>query len=158
MSYLPLPSTPTAESLSAALADFERALDTPLVPGELDSLLQEIRAASQRLGPVLRMAADHEYPKLFEAITEQDIELGPRVARSRDDLAAIVDQHARLDGEIAELADAAEAIEPREEKFAEHLDRLVREGLEWVMAVRRFQVAVDTWHQEAFLRDRGVGD
>lgn len=174
------------EQLQAELANFEQCASTPLVPGELDSWLDEVRAAWQALWPQLQVQTQYIHAKEFAQIAQEDPELSSRVREMREEdtaLMALTDQlsdqlkwmEKRLEDGTAEPEFAEKVtgpdnkdIDPTSRDFQDKgametdlkqdLDQFVAESLSLVSRIRKQEVTVRTWLMEAYTRDKGVMD
>jgi len=146
------------EELSQSLAALERALETPLVSGELVAWLQEVQEDISQLGPELHQRVEREHAQLLSQIMQQDLELASHVEHLHNEGQAILQQFALLRRGIDELAAIAASIEPQENRLRNFLQDLIQAGIEFIVRLHKQEVAIDTWYREAFLRIRGVGD
>jgi len=78
------------DQLQEALADFEERVSVPLVPGELESWLEEVETAWQALWPQLQVQTQYIHAKEFTQIAEEDPELSSRVREMREEDTAIM--------------------------------------------------------------------
>ena len=147
----------SSTSLASELVEFERELGAPLVPGELDSWLQNVRQGVGRVAPLLRRRLELEHADVLKQILHQDIELAARVQQMKDASAALLEQFSDFERQIEVVSKAASQGEKLEEKFASHLPAFSQKGIDVITQIRKQEVALETWFGEAFLRDRGVG-
>jgi hypothetical protein len=148
----------TDNDLRGALETFETSLATPIVSGELTVWSDHVRAAWTRLLPLVRKQLTKLHPKQYDEITGQDPELFAQIDKLKAEDAALDECSRGLDQTTERVAKLAPLVEPDERKFSEHMAHLQKHGTEFVARVRKQQVAVQTWYQEAFVRDRGVAD
>ena len=146
------------EALAAALADFEESLEQPVVPGEMVSWLQNAAAAAAQVGPPLAACIASNHAEVLEQIADEDAEMLSRVAELKEEDAEICEDYERRLKELERLAELTASAEPDEEKFAEHVETVMRESLDFIIRVRKQEAALTTWSQEAFNRDRGDVD
>ena len=146
------------EAMIDALEAFETALATPVPPGELEPWSQSLWSSTKELDEPLRRQIDEVHRRDMDEIEEQDLELSPRLARLRQHDAENLKTFKQLRTRIRELAEAASRIEPDEKLVQDERVALVDEGLQFVIAVRRQEVALQTWLMESFDRERGTGD
>jgi adenylyl- and sulfurtransferase ThiI len=151
-------TTDTDVALHDALEAFEASLATPVVSGELAVWSDLVRAAWNSLLPLVFKQATELNPKLYDEITNQDPELFAQIDKLKAEDAALTECCLGLNQTVERVAKLAPLIEPDERKFSEQITKLQKEGAEFVIRVRKQQVAVQTWYQEAFNRDRGVAD
>lgn len=144
---LVLSPTQAAEKLVAALALFERTLETPLVSGELDSWLCGAKEACDRVGPPLRARILREQSKLIEAGSSRDEASSPRADELREAAFVILEAYEAIERRLRELVAVAVEIEPREDKFDAHLQELAQDGLAFIVMTRRQDAALDEWHR-----------
>jgi hypothetical protein len=174
------------EQLQGALSEFEERASVPLVPGELESWLEEVKAAWQALWPQLQVQAQYIHAKEFAQIAEEDPELSCRVREMREEDTAIMAQsdevadqlkyiETRLaqgtaDPNLNEKKVRHDATEPKpnvtdfrdvgamETELKDDVDQFVSLSLAVVSRIRKQEVAVRTWLVEAYTRDKGVMD
>lgn len=147
----------TIQDMDTALQQLARALQTPLVPGDLEKWLADVERLLGRVGELLPRhleeirddyatidAADQELLRRVEQMKEGDV-------RTRQWLAAL---QARLDP----LARRVRLHEPDEIPVEQALQEFANEGLSFVLHVQKQEVARTTWLQEAFNRVHGPKD
>ena len=144
--------------LSEALDELEACLETPIVPGELENWTRAARAACGRVGVALRAQVSDAHPEQYAEITQQDPELGHRVQQLRDEDQQLLAQFDALNARLQQLPARAEFVEPCEGKLEQPTSEAVADGLALVIRVPSQEQALATWYQEAFNRDRGIGD
>lgn len=141
-----------------ALADFERCLETPVVPGELPNWLRTVRQASMDVRVQLKREIDETHNQLLDDMVEQDFELAPRAQEMKDADHALISRLEELQKTFDRLAEMAERAEPHEAKLDEHVEQFTNEALQFVIECRKHENALTTWYMEAFNRDRGIAD
>lgn len=174
------------EQLQAELAHFEQCVSMPLVPGELDSWLEEVQTAWQALWPQLQMLTQYIHAKEFTQIAEEDPELSGRVREMREEDTAMMalcdtlsDQLKWMETRFVNGTAAPDFgekmtgpdnkdIDPTKRDFYDtgametdlkpDLDPFVADGLSLVSRIRKQEVTVRTWLVEAYTRDKGVMD
>ena len=52
----------------------------------------------------------------------------------------------------------APVLEPNEAQVHDEVSALIKDGLAFIVQCQRQEIAIRTWLQEAFLRERGVAD
>jgi len=174
------------EQLQGSLAEFEERVSVPLVPGELDSWLDEVKTSWQALWPQLQVQTQYIHAKEFSQIAEEDPELSCRVREMREEDTALMAQsdavadqlnylENRLRQGMAEPDLSERKLQPgtteakpnvgdfydegaMETELKQDVDQFVTQGLALVSRIRKQEVAVRTWLVEAFTRDKGVMD
>lgn len=149
---------PDHPALTEALAAFETSLPTPFVPGELESWVRDARDAVSRFDPLLRTRLVRVHDPELQQIATEDPDLLSRVEDLREGDRRSLADLASLRRTLDSLDVLAPEREPFETKLEGQLDELVRQGLDFVLHVRRQEVALRTWLQEAYDRDRGTLD
>jgi hypothetical protein len=150
-------SDPDGE-LRAALDTFETSLAIPIISGELANWSQQVQSAWQKANDqILRQLADL-HPKQLKQIAKEDPELSAQVEKLKTEDAALEAGRASLDRVVDELGRVAPLVGADERKATDCAAMLVENGIVFVGRFKKQQVAVDTWFQEAFTRDRGVAD
>lgn len=151
-------ATDTEHDLRAALDEFETSLAIPVVSGELDAWSQQVRAAWAKVSAQVQRHLTQLHPKQLKQIGQEDPELLTQVDNMQAEDAALEEGRVCLDGIIERLARLAPKVEPDERKFHEYQAQLQKDGVDFLSRVKKQQVAMQTWFQEAFNRDRGVAD
>ncbi len=175
------------EQLQGELAELEERLGSPVMPGELESWLEEVRTCWQSLWPQLQMQTQYIHAKEFAQIAEEDPELSARVREMREEdtaIMALCDQVAdqltwiedRLEKGITESTllnepspdSNSKDVDPTERDFhnegameadlKQDLEQFVTAGLALVTRIRKQEITIRTWLVEAYTRDRGVMD
>jgi hypothetical protein len=144
--------------LDKALKHFTLCLEDPCVPGELEEWTRAVWQALQAVRPVLHkhLAVDHQ--EHFARITEEDSEMFRQVTLLRKEDRNILQHFESLADFTKKLLERAPRVEPNEAQVHEEVSALITDGLAFVVQVQRQDIAIRTWFQEAFLRDRGVAD
>jgi hypothetical protein len=144
--------------LRAALDAFETSLAVPIVAGELDEWSQQVRTAWAEASAEVHRQLTQLHPAQLKQIAKEDPELSTQVDLLRAEDAALEEDRACLDGVIERLARLVPMVEPNERIFHEYHAQLQKDGVDFITRVKKQQVALQTWFQEAFNRDRGVAD
>ena len=145
-------SLETMNDLRETLTNFESCLQTPIVSGELTTWLEDAREAFDRVSDSLKNCSERQTEMLNE-ILHSDSELLGRVEDLRQLDAKVDSQVSGLQNKIAQLCDRAKAVEPDELKLEKPVQDLINQGLEFVLAARKLDTGVSTWHQEATKND-----
>lgn len=140
----------------AAVDSLETSLMTPRVPGELERWIDSIEAANETVGKVLLQQVGKEHRTVFKQITSQDPDLHARVERLKIGDMLSREQFDSLRKRVHNLINRIARVEPDEGRLESDLVTLCADGLSFVLHLRKQEVAIDTWLQEAFQRDRGV--
>ncbi|TWU21884.1 hypothetical protein [Bythopirellula polymerisocia] len=148
--------------LVESLAEFEKQLETPVVPGELYDWAERGQTELEGLQKkyAAHIASSHEAQ--YKEIVKQDPGQIPRMERVRDEDAAILKEIERLSGVFARTKRIINAAEEAPQRDSEEIDAilppLTGETLALIIRIRMQENAIDTWYVEAFQRDRGVAD
>lgn len=145
-------------SLTYALSMLEACLETPFVPGELESWVHGARSAINRVGPLLRRQIDEVHAPQLKQIAVEDPGLLSRADDLREGDVQSLAKLEELSRTFETLDTIVAQIEPDETKLKAQLADVVKDGLTFVIHVRTQEVALRTWLQEAFDRDRGTVD
>ncbi|HEX5472847.1 MAG TPA: hypothetical protein VFW73_13230 [Lacipirellulaceae bacterium] len=144
--------------LRNALADFEAALETPIVSGDLANWIDQIRQMWAGASTQVHYHIKQLHPRQYEEMAKQDAEMLTRIDLLKAEDKAIESQRDQLAREIDRVAEHAPKLEPDEEKAQQHTKRVVDDAMAFLARVRKQDVAVQTWYVEAFDRDRGAVD
>ena len=145
-------------ALFEALAEFEKSLETPVVPGELTSWVDQARDALSRVHRELDEHAAANHTEIFDDIVRQDPSLYDRVDQMREEDRQLIVRLQEFEQRLAGLSQAAFEAEPDEGQLSDRIDAAVHHGLKFVIDARKLEHALTTWYLEAFERDRGLGD
>lgn len=149
----------SAESEQKAVVDaFETSLLTPIVSGDLTDWLEALCNAWRAVGARLDDEYFRERTRLYDSIATQDPELLPRVEQLRSEDVAIAQECALFRRTMERLGGNASKLEPVEDPAQQFTQKVIDQGLALVTRVRRQNIAVQTWYNEAFNRDRGTVD
>jgi sulfite reductase alpha subunit-like flavoprotein len=144
--------------LTAALESLEKRLETPIVPGELSSWVDQAVSALDEVSQLLKRHITENHPKQLNEILVQDKGLAARVEQLQEADIALVEQLV----EVRRIADVlranSERLEPDEAPAEDLNQALVDQGLQLIIEIRKQESAISTWYLEAFHRDRGVVD
>ena len=146
------------DQLKDALERLEYAAESPVVPGEsvawLQSLLNALRQVSCSYHVQVRSAHEDQ----FEAIGIEDPALFARVEKMREEDKAIVREVDRCAANLRNLLEFREGEPDNEEAALQRAPDLAHDVLVLVIRIRKQEVALTTWLQEALQRDRGRAD
>ncbi|MGE0758573.1 MAG: hypothetical protein AB7O38_16215 [Pirellulaceae bacterium] len=152
-------SSPMTESkLRESLMRFETCVQTPIISGELTSWLQDAQTACAEVRACVQQEAEGPHAEMLRKMKQQDPEMGSRVEQLREEERELQDQSARLQVKLDQLIERARAVEPDELKLDQPIEEFIEASLAFVLAARKHDTAMTTWHNEAFNRDRGVLD
>lgn len=149
---------PSDRELPEGLQAFEKALETPIVPGEVVAWTETVRQTCEALASPLRRALDERHRKVYGEIGEEEPELLAKIEELIQEDEEIRDTYDRLCFLVDRLIERGEELEPDEMRTAHAHEELVEEGLAFVIQVRKQELAVQTWLIEAFDRDNGTVD
>lgn len=144
--------------LHQALTQLETALLTPVVSGELAPWVRDVREAARRAGEELKTYLGSTQREQYLEMAKADSELLSRIEQLAEDDSTLLTELAEFEkngGKLQELVNADRRHESRPE---DHRAELEQQGLALILAVRKHQVATETWLSEAFYRDRGIVD
>jgi hypothetical protein len=146
------------EPLTDPLRRLETALDTPPVPGELRTWASTLRKTFAETTHQILEHIEHVHPEQFEEIEQENSELLARVTGLREEDRKNREWCRSLEHQFAELEANAARAGADEKQAMDQQQKLLEEGLRFVMNVRRQETAIRTWIEEAFDRDTGLGD
>ncbi len=144
--------------LKGRLAKLEEAVSTPVVSGEMADWAAEAERAAGALLQVLRDALPPLRQQQFDTILAEDSTLEPRVNEMRQRDTENLTLLERLHKQLGTISQQADLRQEAETSLHDRVAKLTETGLHLVVEIRKQDTAVDTWIQEAFQRDRGVGD
>jgi hypothetical protein len=117
-----------------------------------------VRAAWTEVDPLINRQLTELHPAECKEILQMDPELSAEVEKLTAEDAVLVKEHKSLGRFIAELSQVAPLVEPDERKVKDGPAKLVDTGIAFVARLKKQQVVLRTWFQEAFNRDRGTAD
>jgi CRISPR/Cas system CSM-associated protein Csm4 (group 5 of RAMP superfamily) len=144
--------------LTDPLRRLETALDTPPVPGELRGWAATLHKTFDETSAEVLKQIDSVHPDQFHEIEEQNAELLARVKGMREEDVKNRSQCQSLARQFADLEANATRAGADEKQVIDQQRALLDEGLRFVMDVRRQEMAIRTWIEEAFDRDTGMAD
>jgi hypothetical protein len=145
-------------NLDDALKQFSLCLEDPCIPGELEEWARAVWDALTAMEPILRNHVTVNHQDQFSRITEEDAEMFRHVTLLRQQDRNILQHFESLAELTRKLLERAPRIEPNEAQVDQAVSALITGGLAFVVQVERQEIAIRTWFQEAFLRERGVAD
>lgn len=146
------------QEFRAAVESLETCLMTPRVPGELERWIDAAEKGIECVGTVLARQIDQEHRDYFQQITSEDPELHARVEQLKLGDERCRERHQTLWDRVRSLKKGVPQVEPDEGRLEPALVEFCDNGLSLVLDLRKQEVAIETWLQEAFSRDRGTGD
>jgi len=150
------------DQLDSLLQTLELRLETPIVPGEMRSWLENLRNLWDRLPATLSQTSGEENLPKLKQIAATDPELDARVQRMHDEDAQIAAEALRLQQAIEsvhqQVGSVEEAAQLDEGQLSEQVSTIIDRSLALIIRIRKQQRAIDTWFVEALQRDRGVAD
>ncbi len=149
-----------SERLDNALQAWERDLETPIVPGEFPSWIQNLRTSGERVGHELQSTLPTAHEQTFGEIGGQDPDLLSRVQALREEDHDILVTFTSVQRKVQELATTAEVRSTltNSPEVRERIHQIVQAGLDLVIRIRTQEISLETWKLEAYQRDRGFGD
>jgi hypothetical protein len=146
------------QNLDGVIKDFTLCLEDPCIPGELEIWIKAVWQALEKVRPVLQQHIARNHQELFARIVEEDTELFRQVALLKKEDQNILHALESLAERTRKLLEKAPRVEPNEAQVHEEVSVLIRDGLAFMVQIQRQEIAIRTWVQEAFLRERGVAD
>jgi hypothetical protein len=144
--------------LRGALGEFEQRLEVPIVPGEMENWMRSVHESSCHVAAVLLQRVDHAHGAILREILREDTSLAARVEQLEEEDEGILARAAEIQRTAENLLVAAAKVEPHEGKLENTVRLFTEDALQLVLRIRKQEAALETWYQEAFLRDRGVVD
>jgi hypothetical protein len=141
-----------------ALANLEFCLETPVVPGEMESWVETVDSAYGRVQTELIKTWDRDHPQKLQEISREDPEMLRCVTVLEEKDTQTVEKQKAFVHFLNNLAGRAARAEPDEARLDDRVECLIDAGLDLILHARRQEVAMDYWLLESLDRDRGVGD
>ncbi|MEO8498662.1 MAG: hypothetical protein ABI614_26675, partial [Planctomycetota bacterium] len=161
----PIPSTSSPatfernDSFLKAIEDFETALETPTMSGEMIDWVTAAQHACEHLGGLLHNEVQRQHADLYSRISREDPELASRVEKLRavdEQLSGVDFDNVKLS--LEQLHDRTQSAEQDEAKVELRQADAIKLALAFVISARTQETTIATWYGEAFNRDSGDGD
>lgn len=146
------------DKFQQSLKQLAVSLETPVVPGELEIWIAELRKSAQSFGTFLHLEVATGHNGRTAEIAKVDPEMHRDVEQLNKTDREILEQFAAFSSHIDHLAKRVPRVGPNEAAVTDELKTLVDEGLAFIIHMKKQEIAIRTSVQEAFNRDRGVGD
>lgn len=140
------------QGLPATLEVFERSLEAPIIPGELQTWSANAQATCHDAVAALKEHVSTWHKRVLEDIKRQDADLLPRVQELHSQDAELLSQARRVKAVANTLAELAEVFTLNEPTIKREVEKVIGEGLDWIIRARKQEAALTTWYQEAFNR------
>lgn len=144
--------------VNEAMTKLETALLTPLVSGELESWVKEVREAAAALGAPLRDYLETVLHAQYVQIAKTDEELLPRVEQMIEEDKNLLAEYQGFLAELETLTTRVPSAEKDELKVTDHRAHVETRGNALILRIRKQRAVASTWLSEAFYRDRGSVD
>jgi hypothetical protein len=146
------------DPLGDTLERFERQLEIPYVPGDLDSWCSDISEYLQEVRSELTRAVRQEHPRSYESIVKNGANLSHEVDKMREADGKLLESLDAVESQAHEFRRRANEEDHAGQQFQPHRDRLVDAALQFILSVRKQRAAISTWSSEALQRMNGTGD
>jgi hypothetical protein len=147
-----------AEALRVALERLETTAGTPVVSGEMENWLAALEQAFAQLQAVVDRHVRQSHAPQIASIKREDPEMFRNVDELQKEDGLIVEAIRGALARLAVLKPMVQRIEPDEKRAELALAELGEQAVQLVVRIRKQEVVIRTWLQEAFTRDRGVVD
>lgn len=148
--------------LTQVLAELEKLLETPIVPGEMAEWYRSVTHKLKDLGSTHERVRNAIHDSQFSQIEQVDPEQLNHVQKMRAEDKEIALEIARLSRSAAVLnehVDRSEDAQQRDEsQLASLTSQLNEDALALIIRIRAQENSLRTWYLEAFDRDRGTAD
>ena len=145
-------------ALHEALALLERALLTPVIPGELEMWAKAAADTTAALAQPLVDYVENILHEQYAQIAKTDPEMLPRVEQLIATDKSLLEDFQKFQVQVARLVDRAPAAKKDENKVAALLTEIEKDGTTLIIGIRKQQAAASAWLDEALYRDRGPVD
>jgi hypothetical protein len=151
-------SSITRAELEEVLDQLEQAIHVPVVSGEMLDWLQSCVGAISKVQSVAQRQIEDNHPELFNQIKEEDAALIHQVENLKEEDLAILEDLENLVAMGQRLQEIGNEVGPHESQLNQAIETFIRDGEAIFMRIRKQEVAVSSWLQEALDRDRGDVD
>lgn len=146
------------EAFRSVLEHVEIAAGTPLVSGEMENWLHELDRGLTELHSSFAEQVRESHAPQLGSIKREDPEMFRHVETLQAEDTTIRESIGMLLARAGVLKPMVQRIEPDEKRAELALQELGEQTVQLVARIRKQEVALRTWLQEAFTRDRGVVD
>ena len=146
------------QEFQAVLEKLEVAAGTPQVSGEMESWLNGFAGALAEVQPAMEQRIRESHRPQFKTINREDLEMFRSVEKLQQEDSWIMETIQKMRDRAEVLRPMVHRIEPDEKRAEAALAELSEQGVQFVSRVRKQEIALRSWLQEAFTRDRGVVD
>lgn len=143
------------DQVSEAIEKLHRQLELPYVSGELSSWTDGIIELLGSTKECIRKSIEDDHPCSYKTIMKNDLELAQRVEDMRAEDAQLLCKLDDLTREAENLDKMVDEAHLAESQFKPKRDRLVEDGVAFIVRLRKQRAAINTWLGEAFSRDNG---
>jgi hypothetical protein len=133
-------------------------LETPCVPGELEQWSAAVRDALNHARPMVFRQIEGNHRDHYAGILAEDSEMYRQVLKLKKEDQRLLDRFDALRQRGQRLAEEAPRVGPDELKLQDEVKEIIHDGLALVLDWQHQEIALRSWLQEAFTRDRGVVD
>ena len=148
-------NVPQESEFRDVLQLLETCLETPRVSGELERWIADVQRNVASIGTLLPKQIERQHAARLRQISVENPELNAEVGRVKSGDDDTREQFDKLRNWTDRLAAKATKIEPDESRLEEELVALTAFGIAFVIHVRKQEIAIATWQQEAVYRDTG---
>ena len=146
------------QTLEETLHKAETALLSPVVSGELNSWVANVRQASATFAVDWTGYLNTVLHSQYAEIGNTDPEMLPIVQKMIQTDEQLLGELATFLDNLHELKHQAAEAKWQESKLAAERQRLEDTGLALILKIKKERAAAATWLTEALYRDRGTGD
>ena len=146
------------EGFREALDQLETAAGTPLVSGEMGNWLEAVQQALTHVLSVVDHQIQQAHAPQLSSIKREDPEMLRNVDQLQKEDRLILEELTAAVARLGVLKPMVERIEPDEKRAEQALAAFGENALQLSLRIKKQEVAMRTWLQEAFNRDRGVAD
>jgi hypothetical protein len=148
-------NAPQESEFRAVLQLLETCLETPRVCGELERWIADVQRNVESIGTLLPRQIERQHAARLRQIEVEDPELNAEVERLKAGDDVTREQFDNLRERTNRLVKKVTKVEPDESRLEDELVALTALGLDFVIHVRKQEIAIDTWQHEALYRDTG---
>jgi hypothetical protein len=144
--------------LEAVLIQFEKAVLSPVVPGELSDWTKEAFERTEELPAVLAENAKSVHDEICDTISVADPEMLPRIESLHAEDDAIIASARELLEMAKTVRTVAGSVVPDEERARKLVDGFTTAASALIIRVKKQELGIEVWLRESQTRDRGVKD
>ena len=155
---MPASQSPEEAVLQESMGRLEAAFLAPVVSGELNSWVENMRHALDEFGPAWVAYVKNVLHPQYAEIAKTDSDLLDRVGKLIQADKELLNEFYSFQERVRELSRRAQQVDKKEYKTVDQREDLEKAGIALTVKIKKQQAAAAVWLNEATYRERGTGD